>query len=133
MFEHRREAIISQREYLQRQFHSVLIACIIVLVALVPGLAGYHWLEGLPWVDSLLNASMILASMGPMDHPQTQAGKLFASGYALFLGIVFVAVATILVAPFAHRLLHRFHVVTESDIEDAGASPNATGASERLR
>jgi hypothetical protein len=74
------------------------------------GIVGYHATEGLPWLDSLLNASMILSGMGPVDELQSTAGKLFASFYALFSGVVFLATAGILVAPVAHRLIHRLHL-----------------------
>jgi hypothetical protein len=36
-------------------------------------------LSGLPWIDSLLNASMILAGMGPVDPLKTASAKLFAT------------------------------------------------------
>ncbi|MEA2488710.1 MAG: hypothetical protein QOH21_502, partial [Acidobacteriota bacterium] len=36
--------------------------------------------------------------------------KLFAGAYALFSGIVFIGVAGVIVAPFIHRLMHRFHL-----------------------
>jgi len=64
----------------------------------------------LSWIDSLLNASMILGGMGPVDQLQSNAAKLFASFYALFSGLAFIGIASLMVAPFAHRLLHRFHV-----------------------
>jgi hypothetical protein len=41
---------------------------------------------------------------------RSEAAKLFASLYALFAGVIFLAVAGILVAPIAHRFLHRFHL-----------------------
>ena len=119
MFEHRHQPIMPRHQYVRRQLRSLLVACAIVVAALMPGVAGYHWFEDQTWIDSLLNASMILSSMGPIDHPHTTAGKLFASTYALFSGIVFIVVATIVVAPFAHRILHHFHVATEGDIDDA--------------
>lgn len=74
------------------------------------GILGYHIFEGLPWIDSLLNASMILGGMGPVNELKTEAGKIFASLYALFSGIVFIAAASILVAPVFHRFLHKFHI-----------------------
>jgi hypothetical protein len=74
------------------------------------GVLGYHLTEGLSWLDSLLNASMILGGMGPVDVLHTPAGKLFASFYALFSGAVFLGMAGIVVAPIAHRLLHRLHL-----------------------
>ena len=62
------------------------------------------------WLDALLNASMILGGMGPVTELQTTAGKLFASFYALFSGVVFLAAAGMVIAPLAHRLLHWLHL-----------------------
>jgi hypothetical protein len=74
------------------------------------GTMGYHHIGGLGWVDSLYNASMILAGMGPVADLKTDAAKLFASAYALFSGVVFVTAAGILVSPLFHRVLHHFHL-----------------------
>lgn len=81
----------------------------IVLPALVIGISGYHGFEGLSLIDSLLNASMILSGMGPVTTPVTVGGKLFASFYALFSGIVFLTVAALVFGPVMHRIMHRFH------------------------
>ena len=78
--------------------------------SLLLGVCGYHIFEGLSWVDSLLNASMILGGMGPINSLHTLGGKLFASFYALYSGLVFLAFAGIVLAPPLHRLLHRFHL-----------------------
>jgi hypothetical protein len=82
----------------------------VVCAALFVGVFGYHTLEGLPWIDALLNASMILGGMGPVNELRTDAGKIFASIYALFSGLVFMIVAGILFTPILHRFLHRFHL-----------------------
>ena len=87
-----------------------MLALCILGFSLGLGIAGYHYLGGLNWIDALLNASMILTGMGPVDVLRGNAAKLFASFYALFSGIVFLGVASILVAPFAHRFLHKFHL-----------------------
>jgi len=81
-----------------------------VAVALSFGILGYHFLGELSWLDSLLNASMILGGMGPVDTLHTPISKIFASFYALFSGVFFIGAATMLIAPFAHRLIHRFHL-----------------------
>ena len=73
-------------------------------------MAGYHWIAGFDWIDAFLNASMILGGMGPVDELHTSSAKLFASIYALFSGLVFVALTGLLAAPFLHRFLHRFHL-----------------------
>jgi len=87
-----------------------LLAALFVAVGLGMGVLGYHLLARLSWLDSLLNASMILGGMGPVDELHQPAAKLFASFYALFSGLAFIAVASVLVAPFAHRVLHSLHV-----------------------
>jgi hypothetical protein len=81
-----------------------------MIVSLAVGILGYHFLEGLSWIDSLLNASMILGGMGPIDGLKSTAAKIFASFYALFSGIVFLVIVGILVAPVVHRILHRMHL-----------------------
>ena len=82
----------------------------IILVVLLIGIAGYHWLAGLDWIDSLLEASMILGGMGPVNPITTTSAKLFASGYALFSGLVFIGLMGILLTPVIHRIMHKFHV-----------------------
>ena len=76
-------------------------------------MAGYHFIAGLPWIDSLLNASMILGGMGPVDTLTSAPAKIFASAYALFSGLAFIGVASLMLAPFVHRLLHAFHLDKE--------------------
>jgi hypothetical protein len=71
--------------------------------------------EALPWLDAVLNAAMILAGMGPVDRMQTNAGKLFATGYALASGVLFVTTVAVLFAPLVHRFLHHLHL----ELDDA--------------
>ena len=73
---------------------------------------GYHGFEAMPWVDAFCNASMILSGMGPVGELHTQGGKIFAGCYALFSGLAFIVVVSVLLAPLIHRLLHEFHIET---------------------
>ena len=114
MYEHHLQPLISTREYFRRQAFHFAIAAMMIIGSLLLGVAGYHWFEGLPWVDSLVNASMILGGMGPVNPLQTNAGKIFASFYALYSGIVFLIVAGVMFAPVFHRFLHRFHLGEEA-------------------
>jgi hypothetical protein len=109
-YEHHSEPLLPRRAYMLRLLGHTLLALAIILLALFIGVAGYHFIGGMSWIDSLLNASMILGGMGPVDTLYTTAGKLFASAYALFSGIVFLATSGVLLAPFLHRLMHRFHL-----------------------
>lgn len=109
-YEHRSEPLLARPKFLRRLAGHGLISLGVVGGSLGVGVLGYHAFEGLSWIDSLLNAAMILAGMGPVDRLHTAAGKLFASFYALFSGVVFLVSAGILIAPLAHRLLHRLHL-----------------------
>ena len=91
-------------------FAHVAFATGVAALALLAGIAGYHYIAHFPWIDSLLNASMILGGMGPVGDLKNDAGKVFASIYALFSGLVFIGVLGMLLAPFVHRLMHRFHI-----------------------
>lgn len=102
--------VLSRKEFSRRLLRHSIIGAIFILVALVIGILGYHGFEDLSWLDSLLNASMILGGMGPVDLMHTVGGKLFASFYAIFSGVVFLAVTGIVFAPVAHRLLQKFHL-----------------------
>lgn len=112
-FEHSKEPLASTGEFLRRMARFTFLAVGIILVSLGIGIIGYHYLEGLSWIDSLLNASMILGGMGPVASLQTNAGKLFASFYALFSGMIFLVAVGVLIAPVFHRFLHHFHIEME--------------------
>ena len=113
MFESRHEEILPLRLFLRRMLNCLLIATGLVVVALGLGTMGYHVLGRLAWIDALLNASMILTGMGPVDRLESDAAKLFATAYALFSGLVFISLMALLVAPVTHRLLHKFHLSDE--------------------
>ncbi len=108
-YEHITQPVAPLPQYLRRQLRSLGIGLALVVLALLAGMEGYHRLIGLPWVDAFLNASMILAGMGPMAAPTTDAGKIFAGVYALFSGIAVLAIAGVIAAPLVHRFLHRMH------------------------
>jgi hypothetical protein len=76
------------------------------------GIVGYHLSEGLGWLDALVNASMILSGMGPVNELHHDSGKWFASFYALFSGVAFITSVGVMFAPAVHRFLHKFHLET---------------------
>jgi hypothetical protein len=109
-FERRHQKLAPFSVFAQRLAAAVgLAGCVIALVLFI-GVSGYHWLAGLDWVDSLLEASMILGGMGPVNPIKSTGAKLFASGYALFSGLVFIGIMGIVLTPVVHRMLHKFHV-----------------------
>jgi len=113
MFEHRTAPLLPRHHFLLRVLCYVAAATVLIGVALGLGVLGYHHLGGLPWIDALVNASMILGGMGPVDPIASTAGKLFTSFYALFSGLLFIGVASLLLAPFVHRVMHKLHLDDE--------------------
>jgi hypothetical protein len=114
MYEHYKQPVISFKAFLKRLLRHFGISAAIVGVSLGVGIIGYHTFAGLSWVDSLLNASMILGGMGPVNPLAGNGAKIFASFYALFSGMIFLVAAGVLLAPVVHRLLHRFHLGSDS-------------------
>ncbi len=116
MFEQKNQKVAPTSVFIRRLAWHIGIAVLLILVALFIGIAGYHWIAGLGWVDSLLNASMILGGMGPVNLLTNAGAKVFASLYALFSGLVFIAVMGIVFTPIAHRMLHKFHM--DDDLQE---------------
>ena len=113
MFESRTDPLASRLVFIRRVIKYATIALIVIGVALGIGILGYHYIAKFSWIDSLLNASMILGGMGPMGDLPSDAAKVFASFYALFSGLVFISLVGIVLAPAAHRALHHFHLDEE--------------------
>ena len=115
MFEHRRQPLVPRRVFYRRLALSAGIGLIIVVVSLAIGMAGYHFLERMSWLDAFVNAAMILSGMGPVGSLQTNSGKLFAGCYALYSGLALITAIGVVFAPIFHRFLHKFHLESEKD------------------
>ncbi len=109
MYETRKQPLITRAKFARRLFTHALVALGLLVASLGAGMLGYAEFEHLSWIDAFLNASMLLGGMGPVNTPQTEAGKLFAGLYALYAGLVFIAIAALLLTPIFHRALHKFH------------------------
>jgi hypothetical protein len=114
-YERMGEPMASPEEFRMRFVTSTGVAATLLAFSLALGVAGYHWVVGVHrWIDALQCASMIMGGMGPVDpQPTTDAGKLFASFYAIYSGVMLLASVGVLLAPGMHRVLHRFHVPTD--------------------
>jgi hypothetical protein len=110
MFEHRSSPLLPRQAFYRRVINCFLFSQALVAGALGIGMAGYHFIEKLSWVDAFENAAMILSGMGPVATLQTDAGKIFAGCYALFSGLMLITVTGIVLAPVVHRALHKFHL-----------------------
>lgn len=120
-FERRHEKLAPLTVFLWRVVKSIGFGSAMIGVALVIGITGYHWIAGFDWVDSILEASMILGGMGPINPLRSESSKLFASAYALFSGLIFIGVMGVVLSPIMHRLLHKFHLdesASESPTQD---------------
>ncbi len=113
MFEHHTQALLPRPVYIRRLAYHFRLGLLVIFCSLLLGVLGYHFVGGFPWLDALLNASMILSGMGPVNELKTAAGKLFASFYALFSGVAFITTIGIMFAPVVHRFLHKFHLETK--------------------
>ena len=118
MFERKTEKLVPLPTFIRRVALSLLLTLVVLCVALSVGVLGYHGIAGLSWIDSVLNASMILTGMGPVATMTTTSSKLFASGYALFSGVVFLSSIGLVLAPLFHRILHKFHLDDAAQDED---------------
>ncbi|CAG1000718.1 hypothetical protein ANAEL_02938 [Anaerolineales bacterium] len=113
MYEHHKQPLAKRSVFAKRLALNGIVGLLLLAFSLSVGMLGYHYFEGLSWIDSLLNASMILGGMGPVTPLRTVAGKLFASFYALYSGVILLASVGILAAPIFHRFLHRFHLAED--------------------
>ena len=117
MYEHRTDRLLTRVQFARRVIGHFGYSVLAIAIALGAGVVGYHILAGLGWIDSLLNASMILGGMGPVDPLKTNGAKVFASLYALFSGLVFIGVLGLLLAPFIHRVMHKLHMDYKDDAD----------------
>jgi hypothetical protein len=109
MYEQKHQQPVPSSTFVRRLIGHMGIALAVIVLSLLIGMLGYRVFEHLPWIDAFLNASMLLGGMGPVNMPQTAAGKLFAGCYALYAGLVFIATTALLLTPVLHRVIHRFH------------------------
>jgi hypothetical protein len=109
LYERRGEVPLTRQAFYLRLARHFMFIVALLAVSLLLGMAGYEHFENLEWHDAFLNSCMLLGGMGPVNNPTTNAGKLFAGWYALYAGLVFIVVASIILAPVVHRMLHLFH------------------------
>ena len=116
--------LLPRPAFFRRSLSHLKAGGIPLLGALSVGILGYHFIAHLGWIDALMNASMILTGMGPVNALTTNAAKLFASVYALFSGVLFLAASSVVLAPLLHRLLHRLHIEDSKHKDSSGGSPS---------
>jgi len=110
MYEHRTARLLTREQFLRRLLRHGGLVAVLIGGSLIAGMVGYHVFAQMSWIDSFLNACMLLGGMGPVGDLPNDEAKIFAGAFALYAGLVFVLSAGILLAPIAHRILHKLHL-----------------------
>jgi len=116
MYEHRTDPLLSPPRFLRRIALHLLAAFGLVAASLGLGTLGYHGLGRQDWIDAFVNAAMLLGGMGQIGDMPTASGKIFSALFALYAGLVLIAVTTLIVAPVLHRVLHSVHLGEDDDV-----------------
>ena len=116
MFEHHHEKLLPRNLFLKRLAKYALISLVLVFASLAIGMIGYNLFEGFSWVDSFLNAAMLMGGMGPVGTLHTDGGKVFAGIYALYCGLIELVAIGIFAAPIVHRFIHHFHLESSHSV-----------------
>ena len=109
MFERQHEQLLPTSRFALRMAKVVAAAAAIDCLATAFGAVGYRILEGLSWLDAIVNAAMVMTGNGPMNQLKTPGGRLFAAVDALAGEAVYILVVAVLLTPVVHRLMHSFH------------------------
>ena len=115
MYEHHTERLLPWRDFLRRLARHGGLAGAALLISLVIGIIGFHLLADEQWDDAFLNASMLLSGMGLVGSIERPVGKIFASLYALYAGVVFLGATVLLLTPVIHRVLHKLRMQENRD------------------
>lgn len=110
MYEKKHEPLAHINQFYNRLIKSALVTAVVLSFWLAVGIMGYKITCHFSWIDSLLNASMILSGMGPTIIIETNIGKVFASIYSIFSGVIFITSVGVLLSPILHRIMHQFHL-----------------------
>ena len=97
----------NRRRFYRRQLLHSVVSFAVLALSLVIGMVGYRHFEGMTWLDAFLNSAMLLGGMGPVAVELSEPGKLFAGIYALYCGLVVIAVTGLLLAPGVHHLMKK--------------------------
>jgi hypothetical protein len=127
VYEHKGEPVLERALFLRRLAASAALGLGAVAISLAVGMIGFHVIEELSWIDSFLNATMLLGGMGPLEHERSAAGKLFEGIYALYSGLAVISFAGIIFAPVIHRFMHKLHADPPPD-EGEGDEPKTRRA-----
>jgi hypothetical protein len=109
-FVRRYEPLAPRAVFARRLAVNVVIAACLILISLIVGMAGYHYLDHVAWIDAFDQTAMIVGGMGPYSEPKTFGGKLFAGIFALYSGLLLIGLTVFILTPLFHRVMHSFHL-----------------------
>jgi hypothetical protein len=121
-FEPKTRPVATRKLFIRRLGINLGAALAILIPSLLIGMVGFIVFEGKNWVEAYDYAAMILSGMGPFEEAKTDAGRIFEGTYALYSGLTVVVVASLILAPVFHRVLHSFHVEDDDEKSDRMAS-----------
>jgi len=110
VYEHHSSKLLPKPLFIRRVGVHLTIVAAVLAIVLGIGIAGYMGFAHFTFVDAFLDAAMLLGGMGPVGTLPNDGAKIFAGFYALFAGLVFIGVTGVMIAPFAHRILHTLHL-----------------------
>ena len=113
MYESKNEPLLPIKHFTWRLFLHVLCALLVMVFTLIIGVIAHLLFEPISWHDAVLNTAFIVSGIGPFFYPETVAGKVMLAGYGMLVSLVFMASLGIILAPVAHRIIHKFHLDEE--------------------
>src|SRR5690554_1895688 len=113
MYESKHKPLVSGKVFRKRLYHHIFMAFLIVLLTLVIGVAGHVYFDGMALGSALIASITLAGGLGLTILPETTAGQLFASLFGILSSYVYIATSSIILAPLAHRLFHKFHLEEE--------------------
>ncbi len=87
----------------------VLGSAILILILFI-GLIGYRYFENTGWIDSYVNAAMIVSGVGTLTDPKTTEGKIFVGTYSILGSASFLLVVAVVFSPVIHWLFRQVKV-----------------------
>lgn len=110
MYESKSEPLLDKRNFSRRMVLHVVYAILLIVITLFIGAIGHWWLDGSGFHDAFVNAAFIVGGLGAYSMPETAAGRIFFAAYGFFVGLVVMATLGVVLAPLAHRIMHKFHL-----------------------
>ncbi|EJJ3932101.1 hypothetical protein VQZ80_004647 [Salmonella enterica] len=104
------QELLSLDKFLLRVGRFALRAAGIFLLGIIPGIIGFMMTEGLSFAEAALNAVSMAGSQGVHFPPVSTGGKYFIALYGFYLQAVFFVALGVLISPFVHRIIHRWHL-----------------------